>query len=376
MSIFSKSLISFNPTIFGLDICDRSIKMAELQQSRKKIELKSYSYGEIANGLVDNGEIKDAAKVGEIIKKVMATARPRPITTKNVICSVVESRCFVRVAKIPLMDEEDLEDAINLEAEEYFPLAREEMYIDWQIINKIPAANNGKGPVDDKETKLEVLLGAVPKLLVDSYLEAMANSGLNPVAIEIEPVATARCLVSKDYSDKNILIIDLGGQRTSFFITKGDTVYFTSGISTFCGDILSVAISKELKVSIEDAIQIKNTCGFDYQKLEGKVFRILNAHINELIVQTRRVLSYFVEHNIDFVSNRSGSGISKIILCGGGANLIGLDIFLAQQLRIPVEIGNPWVNIIDKKSKKIPLISREKSLYFSTALGLAMRGLK
>lgn len=377
MSIFGKSLINLNPSIFGLDVCDRSMKAIELQRSRKKTELKSFSYGEVPAGLVDNGEIKDTKKLGEIISGVMANARPFPIKVKNVVCSVVESRCFVRVVNVPFTKEEELEDAINLEAEEYFPLSREEMYIDWQVIcgNALNVPKCEDNSLKEGE-KLKVLIGAAPKSLVDSYLETLSGCGLNPVAIEMEPVATVRCLVDKNYGDKNVLIIDLGGQRTSFIIARGEAIYFTSGISVFCGDVLTSAIARELKVSLEDAMQIKNTCGFDRNRLEGKMFKILNPYISELIMQVRKVIAYYMEHSLEFSTGQRNNNIGKIILCGGGASLIGLDIFMAQQLKIPVEIGNPWINIFDKSSKKIPSISRDKSLYFSTAIGLAMQNIK
>ncbi len=379
MSFFNESLINFNPPIFGLDVCDRSLKAVELQQTRKKIEIKSYAYGEFSAGLIDNGEIKDAKKIGDIILKTMANARPYPIKIKNVACSVLESRCFIRIVNIPAAKEEDMEDVINLEAEEHFPLAREEMYIDWQVIDdSSAAAQKTKNNVSAANGKMKVLIGAAPKSLVDAYLETLNGCGLNPVAIEMEPVATIRCLINKDFYDQDVLVIDLGGQRTSFIIARGETICFTSGISIFCGDVLSAAIARELRVSLEDAMQIKNTCGFDRNRLEGKVFKILYPYIDELAMQIKRVLAYYIymEHNAEFSSKQNSGGVSRILLCGGGASLAGLDIFMAQRLKIPVEIGNPWTNIFDKNSKKIPPIPRDKSLYFSTAIGLALQKIR
>jgi len=102
----------------------------------------------------------------------------------------------------------------------------------------------------------------------------------------------------------------------------------------------------------------------------------LNPYIGELIMQVRKVIAYYMEHSAEFSTGNNSGNIAKILLCGGGASLVGLDIFMAQQLKIPVEIGNPWINIFDKSSKRIPSISRDKSLYFSTAIGLAMQSKK
>ena len=66
----------------------------------------------------------------------------------------------------------------------------------------------------------------------------------------------------------------------------------------------------------------------------------------------------------------------KIFLCGGGANLKGLTNFLSLELKIPVELGNPWTNILPEPLREVPELPYEKSLAFTTTLGLSLRGIK
>ena len=68
--------------------------------------------------------------------------------------------------------------------------------------------------------------------------------------------------------------------------------------------------------------------------------------------------------------------MTKILLCGGGANLKGLSELLALELKIPVEIANPWVNILSEDQKETSELPFEKSLGYAVALGLALRGIK
>lgn len=44
------------------------------------------------------------------------------------------------------------------------------------------------------------------------------------------------------------------------------------------------------------------------------------------------------------------------------------------ELKVPVELGNPWINILPKPLKEVPELPYEKSLGYTTALGLALRG--
>ena len=64
--------------------------------------------------------------------------------------------------------------------------------------------------------------------------------------------------------------------------------------------------------------------------------------------------------------------ISKIILCGGESTLAGLPEFLSYELKMKVELGNPWVNAVSFEDY-IPEIERRDSLAYSTVIGLALR---
>ena len=76
------------------------------------------------------------------------------------------------------------------------------------------------------------------------------------------------------------------------------------------------------------------------------------------------------EHSLDYKE-----GISEIIICGGGAHLKGLSQYLSARLKIPVKLGNPWVNIPYPKNK-IPAIPYDESPDYATVLGLALRGVE
>jgi hypothetical protein len=61
----------------------------------------------------------------------------------------------------------------------------------------------------------------------------------------------------------------------------------------------------------------------------------------------------------------------RIIITGGLTNVPGLANFIAQQLKINVEIGNPWRNILFNKNKTNELMTIANK--FGVAAGLAER---
>ena len=350
------SIINAKLETFGLDLSDRSIKVAQFKKKHDRLKLYAYGRCDIPEGLIVAGEIKDELEVAKLIKKTLENTDIHPIKSKFVVYSIPEPKGFIRVITIPFSEGDDIDKAIMYEAEQLFPINIEESYVDWQILSS-------------NEKEMKVMIAVVPMLLVDSYSNVMRASGLKPVAAEIESIAITRSLVINKQSSKPILIIDLGKDRTSFIIFKQPTVQFTASIP-ICGNEFITAISKRLNVDELKAEQIKIKCGFNFQGKCKEVFRAMQPSLYEMIRYINRLTVYYKEH-FD-----SSGDISKVIICGGESKMIGLSSFLSLQIKKEIEKGNPWVNIIVDEDKEIPPISRENSLIFVTVLGLAIRGSK
>ncbi|PIP24674.1 MAG: hypothetical protein COX33_00685, partial [Candidatus Nealsonbacteria bacterium CG23_combo_of_CG06-09_8_20_14_all_36_125] len=106
-----------------------------------------------------------------------------------------------------------------------------------------------------------------------------------------------------------------------------------------------------------------------------EIFEALIPALVDLTQQIKRYLEYYQTHASHEHLPPDGKGVSKILLCGGGANLKGLPELLSLELRIPTELGNPWINIL-AEGKKVSKLPFEKSLSYTTAIGLALRGIK
>lgn len=350
MSIFNSNL-----NVFGLDLSDQSVKVARLKKRNNKMYLYAYGREDIPAGLIVGGEIKDEEKVAELIKKTLLNSKPNPIKSKFVIYSIPEPKGFIRVVKIPRLEENDLNDAIRCEAEQLFPIDINESYIDWQILS------------NDNNKTTKVLVAVAPSQLIDSYSSVLKKIGLKPIAAEIESVAITRSLISSEQLSKPILIIDLGKDRTGFIIFKNPTVQFTASIP-ICGNSFNKIISQKKGVSEEKANQIRKKCGLGISDEHKDVYKIIQPSLYEMIKYINKLRSYYKEYF------KAETDIAKVIICGGEAGMIGMNSFLSLKIKKEIEKGNPWINIISSESKETPPISRDDSLVFVTVLGLAIRG--
>lgn len=370
------NFLALKPESFGLDISDLSLKIVKLKKKRKGLTLASFGEGKIKPGIIKEGEIKDEEKLAEIIKESLKKVKGEKLGTKYVVASLPEEKAFLQVIQMPILPEEDLKSAVVYEVENYIPLPIEKVYLDSQIVP----------PVYNHLEQLDVLIAALPKKTVDPYLYSLKKAGLTPIAFEIESSAIARALIKNQTTNYPVLIIDLGQTRTSFIIFAGKSVRFTSSIPV-SGQHFTEIISKNLKISSAEAEKLKIEYGLEertklkmkdekteIKKERERIFEALIPALIDLIQQIKKCLDYYESHAQISGLPPDGKKVQKILLCGGGAGLKGLPEFLNLELKIPVELGNPWINILPENKKETKELPYEKSLSYTTALGLALRG--
>lgn len=371
------NLLTLHHEAFGLDISDLSLKIVKLKKEGKFFSLASFGEFPIKPGIVHKGEIKNQEALISILKDAIAKVKGEKLQTEYVVASLPEEKAFLKIISMPIMEQEELMSAVKYEAENHIPLPMEEVYLDSQII----------APLYDHIDHLDVLIAALPKKIVDSYMELFQAAGLKPVALEVESQAIARALVKNQTSPFPLLIIDLGAGRTSFIIFAGYSLRFTSSIPV-CGKIFTQAIAKNLGISFQEAERVKMKYGLTEKKeiiiqdgakkkiRKGKIFEILTPSLTDLIEQIKKCLSYYQTHFSHEDLPPNGRALQKILLCGGGVGIKGISEFFSRELKIPVEVANPWINILPESPKEVPEIPLEKSLKYATALGLALRGVK
>jgi type IV pilus assembly protein PilM len=214
------------------------------------------------------------------------------------------------------------------------------------------------------------------------------------IALEIEPIAICRSLLVEENNkykgqrNKNYGIIDIGARRTNMTIYSGNTILLSVSIP-ISGEKITEIISQQLELSRDQAEKAKIICGLDENKAQGIIKKILAEMIDVLILKIKNILTYYYSH---FEEN---GPINKILLCGGGANIKGLDKIITENILVESVLGDPFANlneksedfkkifseihsIEEKTSSKNKIIidghlEQNEILSYSTAIGLAMR---
>ena len=357
MNFLKKKFFDSVDDVFGLDVSDLSIKILQLEKDNESSKVRSYASVAVSPGDILDGEIIGKEAVASRIKEVVRKAGPKKIKTKKAVCSLPEAKSFLRLINVPKMSEEEIKEAIKWEMEANIPLPLDQVYYDWQVLDRCLNCEKGK---------MSVVVLAMSKKIVDQFLEVLEMAGLEAVSLEVESIAQMRSLV-RGGDDETDLIVDFGGKRTSFLFSISKIPCFTSGIP-LSAQVLTDSISKKMVVSAKEAEKIKKESGIGSFIEEDPIFKAVEPVLENMATEIEKTIEFYLS------GLKYSKSINKIILCGGGANTKGLVPYLSKRLKRDVEIGDPWINFMTKEKKNIPIISKEESIQYSTAIGLAIKG--
>lgn len=349
------------PTM-GLDISDRTIKYLRFLQVKDKIRFDLFGEIEIPEGIIINGEIQKEADLVKIFSGWLAR-EGRKTRSSFMVVSLPEEKSYVRLLQLPKIKREDIRGAIRWEIEANIPVPIDELIYDYEIIEQSVAWN---------EDHIDVLVTAFPKKIVESYVRVLKSAGIRISAMELESQAIIRAVRRRHADNLVRAVADVGRNKIGLTIISAGAIVFTTTVD-LGGNTFDTNISRALDISLEEAVKIKMEIGLKKTAYEGKIWGALAPALSVFADQIRRASEYYqgyVEH-----AHNAEIKVAEVILTGGNANLDGLEMHLSSILKIPVRRGNPFESFGEKMIPAIPPMPKNKSLAYSTAIGLALRGI-
>ncbi len=332
----------------AVDISDQSIKYGKLYISSFGLRLGNFGKERIPEGVIVSGIIENQNKLVEILKNIKEKNN-----TNFVRVSLPEEQMYLFVLSLPRIEDMNIREMILLQIEEHIPLKAIDTIFEFDVILT-------------SDTNVLVEVFAIASSTIDSYLSVFSKANMIPISFELEAQAIARAVIPYE-NNESIMIVDFGDTRTGVSIVHDRKVFFTTTID-IGGVNLTSMISKNFSLSMEKAEEMKRSYGLDGNSSIEDIFPVILNGISVLRDELSKQYQYWKDHDNVGISHNK---ISRIILCGGDANLVGLSDYLEASMKIKVEHANAWVNISDMK-KSIPNMSFEESLGYTTVLGLAL----
>ncbi len=336
------------PTV-GLDISDRSIKFIELREKGNRPYLSRFGEKEIPEGAIVGGSIQDLSSVSRVFREIKETFGFTYATV-----SLPEEKAYVINLSIKGVRLSDLRESVELQIEDHVPFPASHVVFDYDVVR----AQNGV---------IDVVVSVLPKQVVESYLNALTASEIQPLVFEIEAQAATRALIEKG-SKETILIVDFGRMRSGFTIVDQGVARYSSTVAVG-GDTIVRAIRDRFHIKEEVARKMKEERGLR-RKIDEDLFFAITPSAGVLRDEVEKYLLYWEHHRGEEKSKRPP--VNKVIITGGDANIPGFLDYLASGFDIPFVLANPWINFLSFDDA-IPSISHNHVLRYTTAIGLALR---
>jgi type IV pilus assembly protein PilM len=345
-------LFSKKNHLVGLDIGSKAIKLCEVSETRKNgFVLNKFGMVTLPNGVIEDGVIKDSETVSQHIRELF---RAQNVREKNVAVSIGGYSVIVKKIQVQSMTDAELHETIQFEAEQYIPFDINDVNLDFQILGESLLVAN----------KLDVILVAAKKELVDEYVSLIELSGLRPCVVDIDAFALQN-IYEANYDTKEdvVALIDIGAGKTSLNIVRDSATLFMRDVSLGCNQI-NHKISDKVACSLEDAEVIKISGNSD-KITPQELAEIVSLVIGDWCLEIRRAIDFFY-------STYPDDQISKILISGGGANITEFRHTLATETASEVEIINPFGNFsIDKRLD--PSFLEKVAPQAAICMGLAIR---
>lgn len=333
----------------GIDIGSRSIKLIEISEEKGVRTLMAA--GSMPTPPKSTTTVNsDSDATSYIIKQLVKDTGAR---SDQVTIALPEAQVFTRVIEVPQLSSRELNSAIQWEAEQYIPLPLDQVNVDFTVLQDAKASGTGK---------MQVLLVAAPKALIERYMTIIELSDLIPIAAETEIIATSRAIHASVANLKNYMIVSVGAQTTDISILHNGILMFTRSISAG-GEALTRALIQSLDFNPAQAEEYKKTYGLNKDVLEGKLVISMEPIMASIVNEMKRAIAFFGER---YANER----IDAVIVSGGSSKLPGIVSYIAQLVNIETQLANPWIGI--QKEARFAVLDAEGPT-FTVAVGLSIR---
>lgn len=175
--------------VIGIDIQDEHMIAVASARTGNTTKPIASAIVALPASAIEDGEVRNRSALSSGIKELIAALPPalfKPLKGEPiVIISVPPHHVYSETTMFPLMDEKDLQNAVQLKIETALPWPVAETYYDWRRV-----------PVKDPK-RIGIFIAAVSKKSLDEYLTAFAEAGRHVAGCEFHLVSMGRFLANE-----------------------------------------------------------------------------------------------------------------------------------------------------------------------------------
>jgi type IV pilus assembly protein PilM len=335
--------------VLGVDIGTSSIKVIQLKEVKGIPTLETY--GELQLGPYEGIDLGRGTHLPtpKLIEALIDILREASATAKDVTFALSYNASFTTTIKIPTIEQDKLGTMVPVEARKYIPVSLTKVDLNW-----FPIALHAE------ENSTSVLVSAIYNEAQERYNSIMSGSALKVVLSEIEIFSMIRSVLAP--TDEVVAILDCGASSTRLCIVKKGVVVKTHSIM-LSGVEITAALTKGLTIEFKNAEELKRDVGLRGKETDPRIQKTIVSTFERGLREIHTVIKRYEEE--DKVT------VQKVVLCGSGALLKGMDVYIQDMFSRPVVHADPFSKVAYPAFLEDTL--KKSGPTFAVAVGVALR---
>jgi type IV pilus assembly protein PilM len=323
----------------GLDMGQQSIKVVEMERTAAGLRLVKHLVQELPPA-PPGGSIDLSGWLQTILKEFESRTVHVALSGPDVV---------MRRVQIPPMPSAEVPEAVRWHVKDQVPFAIQDAAVAWQLL----------GEVWEKDVKKQDLLVAVaPQQRVRELVTLVEHAGGRVAHVLPSQWAMWQSVstLSPDTQSGALAMVDVGTACTHIAIVQDGAVCIVRdlamGVTSVTQALVGAVTVQEQQIDITaaKATTLARQYGILTEEATGTtdegiplfhIASLMRPVLEGLLMEISRSLEYYRAH-ID------QGGVARILLCGGGANLKGLQSFLADGLSVTTEVFNALVRVPER----------------------------
>ncbi len=342
----------------GLDIGSSGVKVTVLKSTKGGLKLEAFDHAKLPPETIVDGALMNSSVVAEAIQTLKDRNKPLK-KSKYAAMSVSGNTVIVKKIRLPLMNQEELEETIQWEAEQHIPYDIRDVFIGFEVV--APKTEQGQ---------MDVALVAAKKEMINDYVTLAHDVGLEPLVVDVDAFALQN-MYEVNYGfhrGETVVLLDVGNSVVTMNVVTDGVTMFTRDL-TIGGSDITEEIQRQLKITYEEA---------ELYKMGGSpgtaTDEVLPQEVESIIQDKAEDMAQEIQRSLDFyAATAAEEEIDKIVVTGGTAAIPSLVRTIERISGVSTEVANPFRNIDYDEREFSPERIKNWSPIAGISVGLALR---